>query len=127
MKYTWIILLCVILFFIFIILFIPFARCNVFTTIKSQFLPHNTIWKSNSHEYNPSISNNIIAIRYCNQSSLNWWGALLGCYVSYQNDIILYHGQNYSLKIVLHSNMEDPRIFYYQGTYYCHLHQFVRI
>ena len=33
--------------------------------IKGQKLNNRIIWESNINEYNPSFSNNVIAIRYC--------------------------------------------------------------
>ena len=66
-------ILLIILTIITIILFILILFCKAFyfSKLNGNKLSNIIIWESNINEYNPSISNNIIAIRYCNQEFNN--------------------------------------------------------
>lgn len=103
-----------------LIIFILFlCPRNILKSISSKRLHHKTIWISQPHQYNPSItSNHVVAIRKSHQSLYNWYDTILtSFYMKPYSNILLYH-THLSKMISLDLNLEDPRIIYYQETYY---------
>ena len=78
------------------------------------------IWKSNTNEFNPSISNNTIAIRHCNQEFNNIVFSYIKNFIynthkNMINNILIYKNKT---RINLNLFLEDPRIFYHNNYYY---------
>jgi hypothetical protein len=90
-----------------------------FSKLNGQKLNNKIIWESNTYEYNPSIANNIIAIRYCNIEKKNLFSLIKYIILQEQkkikNSIIIYKN---NIPINLNINLEDPRIFYHNNYYY---------
>jgi len=90
-----------------------------FSKLNGKRLNNKIVWESNINEYNPSIANNTIAIRYCNIEKKNLVSLIKYVILQKQktimNNIIIY--KNYISKN-LNINLEDPRIFYYKNNYY---------
>jgi len=115
-------ILLIILTIITIILFILILFCKAFyfSKLNGNKLSNKIIWESNINEYNPSISNNIIAIRYCNQEFNNIIFSYAKSFIfkihkNLINNILIYVNKN---RINLNLPLEDPRIFYHNNKYY---------
>lgn len=115
-------ILLIILTIIIIIFFIITLFCKSFhfSKLNGKRLNNKIIWESNINEYNPSISNNIIAIRYCNQEFNNIIFSYIKNFIfkthkNLINNILIYDNKN---RINLNLSLEDPRIFYHNNKYY---------
>ena len=90
-----------------------------FSKLNGKKLNNTIIWESNTYEYNPSIANNIIAIRYCNIEKKNLFSLIKFFILQKQktiiNNIIIYKN---NIRKNLYINLEDPRIFYHNNNYY---------
>jgi hypothetical protein len=90
-----------------------------FSKLNGKKLNNTIIWESNTYEYNPSIANNIIAIRYCNIEKKNLFSLIKFFILQKQktiiNNIIIYKN---NIRKNLYINLEDPRIFHYNNNYY---------
>ena len=95
-------------------------------SISSQFLPHRLVWESEKNHYNPSMTahttdtdnGSVLAIRHNYQHFDNWLSTVFNAPLKFENDLVLFHGPSYSRRTTLGINMEDPRIFYHDGTHY---------
>jgi hypothetical protein len=106
---------------IILIIIIIIYKSFYFSKLNGKKLNNKIIWDSNKNEYNPSIINNIIAIRRCNIEKNN----LILSYIKNNifqkqkkrmiNDIIIYTNK---ARINLNISLEDPRIFYHNNIYY---------
>jgi len=104
-----------------ILILIVICKAFYFSKFNGKRLNNFIIWSSNKNEYNPSISNNIIAIRNCNIEKNN----LILSYIKNNifqkqkkrmiNSLIIYKNEN---RIDLNISLEDPRIFYHNNKYY---------
>jgi hypothetical protein len=112
-----IIILTIIIIIFFILTFI--YKLFYFSKLNGKKLNNRIFWESNTHEYNPSIANNIIAIRYCNIEKKNLFSLIKYIILQEQkkikNSIIIYKN---NITINLNINLEDPRIFYHNNYYY---------
>jgi hypothetical protein len=114
------IILIILTIIIIILLFITFIyKLFYFSKLNGTQLNNRIIWESNINEYNPSIANNIIAIRYCNIEKKNLFSLIKYIILQEQkkikNSIIIYKN---NITINLDINLEDPRIFYHNNYYY---------
>jgi len=111
------ILIIIISIILFILTFI--YKLFYFSKLNGKKLNNRIFWESNTHEYNPSIANNIIAIRYCNIEKKNLFSLIKYIILQEQkkikNSIIIYKN---NIPINLNINLEDPRIFYHNNYYY---------
>ena len=104
-----------------ILLFLTFIyKLFFFSKLNGKKLNNRIIWESNINEYNPSISNNIIAIRSCNVEKRNIISSYIKNFIfqkqkSMINSIMIY--MNKKSKNI-NVNLEDPRIFYNNNNYY---------
>ena len=106
---------------IILILMIIIYKSFYFSKLNGKKLNNSIIWSSNVNEYNPSITNNIIAIRRCNIKKKN----IILSYINNNilkkekimnfSSIIIYTNKN---RIDLNISLEDPRIFYHNNKYY---------
>jgi len=100
-------------------------------SIPSRLLPNETVWKSKSYQYNPSIANGVIAIRnsYYNRHSafhmlkITVYNSLKRIVPFTTKDrFVLYHinDMNKLHPVYLDVGLEDPRIFYHtqKNEYY---------
>jgi hypothetical protein len=104
-----------------ILLFSTFIyKLFFFSKLNGKKLNNRIIWESNINEYNPSISNNIIAIRSCNVEKRNIISSYIKNFISQKqksmiNSIIIYTNKKSKN---INVNLEDPRIFYHNNNYY---------
>ena len=113
------ILLIILTIIIIIVLFITsIYKAFYFSKVNGKKLNNKIIWVSNKYEFNPSISNNIIAIRYFNiikMIFINIGNFILQKKLKRVSSIIIYKN---NIPINLNINLEDPRIFYHKNYYY---------
>jgi hypothetical protein len=114
------ILLIILTFILIIFLFLTIIyKVFYFSKLNGKKLNNKIIWESNKYEFNPSISNNIIAIRTSNVEKKDIFSLIK--YVIKQkhknivSDIIIY---NNNIPKKLYLNLDDPRIFYHNNYYY---------
>jgi hypothetical protein len=82
---------------------------------KGYYLNNKIIWESNINEYNPSISNNVIAIRNSNWEKNSILHFITNLFINHYEHIIIYKN-NIRKKLNIH--LYDPRIFYHNNNYY---------
>jgi hypothetical protein len=79
------------------------------------YLKNKIIWESNVNEYNPSISNNVIAIRNSNWEKNSILYFITNLFINHYEDIIIYKN---NIRKKLNIQLYDPRIFYHNNNYY---------
>jgi len=99
---------------------ILFFKLFYFSKLNGTKMNNLIIWESNINEFNPSIANNIIAIRYCNQEFNNIIFSYIKNFIynthkNMINNILIYDNKT---RINLNLSLEDPRIFYNNNNYY---------
>lgn len=110
-------ILLIILTIIIIIFFLITLICKAFyfSKFNGQKLNNKIIWESNINEYNPSISNNVIAIRNTNWEKNSILYFITNLFINHYEDIIIYKN---NIRKKLNLSLYDPRIFYHNNYYY---------
>jgi hypothetical protein len=110
-------ILLIILTIIIIIFFIITLICKAFyfSKLNGNKLSNKIIWESNINEYNPSISNNVIAIRNSNWEKNSILFFITNLFINHYEDIIIYKN---NIRKELNLSLYDPRIFYHNYHYY---------
>jgi hypothetical protein len=98
-----------------ILIFIVICKAFYFSKFNGQKLYNKIIWESNINEYNPSISNNVIAIRNTNWEKNSILFFITNLFINHYEDIIIYKN---NIRKKLNLSLYDPRIFYNNNYYY---------
>lgn len=118
LKYIMILLLIV---FVILLFFIKWEYVPIMIHLPSLDYKNRVVWSSKEFKYNPSISNNVIAIRENNKKHTSVFSTLYSYYfIENINNIRLYklsNSQDMNEKS-LDLDLEDPRIFYHNDKYY---------
>ena len=91
-----------------IILLIIFLLIYKNYLFKRYYLKNRIIWESNINEYNPSFSNNVIAIRHSNWEKNSILYFISNLFINHYEDIIIYKK---NIRKKLNLPLYDPRIF----------------